>query len=85
MNYTHQKKPYRAYAIQWKEQNVGEILDALRAQGLSAVWHAPNHIMIRDNSTIDTIQPGYWVVRGENGMIKCYDDTTFKVKYEEAT
>jgi hypothetical protein len=83
MNYTHRKRAYHANAIQWKETNLGEVLDALRGAGLSAVWHAPNHVMIRDGSSIETIEPGYWVVRGENGQVKTYTDTVFKTKYEE--
>jgi len=94
MTYTHRKRAYHANAIQWKETNLGEVLDALRGAGLSAVWHAPNHIMIRSYTpintlappggrTIETIEPGCWVVRGENGQVKTYTDTVFKTKYEE--
>jgi hypothetical protein len=62
--------------------NTQVVIDILLASGVEASRYGPDHIMVRHGNRIDTLVVGSWVVRGENGAIKCYSDEQFKVKYE---
>lgn len=77
-NYTHQKHPYRATAIQWNGQNTQELLDSLPGASL----YGKNHLMLRHAAGISTLSLGWWIVKGENSAVKCYSDEVFRIKYE---
>ena len=78
MNYTHQKRPYRAQCWQWNGTNTQEIVQLFH----DAKIHDENHIMVRHGNRISTLVIGSWIVRGENGQIKCYNNNEFNIKYE---
>jgi len=84
--YTHQKHPYRAHAIQWDGKNTEEVIEVLTSAGADVQPHM-ECLMLRYkdrvNLNIDTMKITDWIVRGENGMVKCYTDKVFNEKYEE--
>ena len=75
--FTHQKKAYRALAVQWTGSNMEEIAALVPNARLFR-----DSLMLRHEAGIDTLSKGDWAVRGENGTVKTYDDATFRVKYE---
>jgi len=89
MSYTHRKRAYHATCVQYDGWNTEQLLDLLNDEKIQAVPYGTEGIMIRfsepeaGQKVIDTISVGWWVVIGENGAKKCYDDQTFKIKYEE--
>jgi len=89
MSYTHQKRPYHATCRQYIGDNPKDIIEALTDKNTCATQYGADCIMVRfkvippGGRQIETLTPGWWVVTGENGLTKCYDDATFRVKYEE--
>ena len=87
MTPNYRKIGYSATCVQWNETNTSEVLELLNTETIYALPYGTNSIMVRfsnplpDQKMIDTIKQGHWVVVGENGSVKCYDDTTFHVKY----
>jgi hypothetical protein len=79
--YTHQKRPYRAMAIQFNETNVEEVMSVIRTNGAEPHEYG-EYIMIRFPNGIEMISIGSWVVVGENGDVKCYSNDVFHIKYE---
>ena len=79
--YTHQKRPYRALAVQFTDYNAEEVMAVLKSNGADPHEYG-EYIMIRFKNGIETISVGSWVVVGENGSVKCYSDETFNIKYE---
>lgn len=78
-HYTHQKKPYQAECLQWDGNNVNEIR---RLSIAEITQHGASYLVIRHENTLSTLSPGWWVVKGENGQVKCYSDEVFRVKYQ---
>lgn len=83
MEYTHQKRPYRAYALQWDGNNTDEVIEMLASIGALGTVYGAEHLMVRYDCMIDTLVIGSWVVRGENNDVKCYSNEEFNVKYEK--
>jgi hypothetical protein len=85
---THKKRAYNATCTQYDGWNDKEVLDLLNDANTYAVKYGADSIIVRFSKAsmpgraIETITPGWWVVAGENGVKKCYDDATFRVKYE---
>lgn len=94
-NFTHKKRPYKAFAIQWNGHNTDDVFELLSPFASVCIHKygkeetSNEYIMIRFNDKLDgrpsiyTMSIGEWVVMGENGKTKCYTDEVFKVKYEE--
>ena len=81
--YTHQKKPYRATALQYREDNREDVLSFLK-QNLAEAHEYGEFIMIRfGRGRIDTIGYGSWLLVGEDGQVRSHGDEEFSVKYEE--
>ena len=89
--FTHRKKQYRAYCLQYQLDNFKEINNLLlsgkaEVHLYSSEMENDNRLMIRwsdgRNPSIETIQYGMWVRRGENGLVKIYTDEEFLLKYE---
>lgn len=78
MKPTHQKRAYCAECVQWDGMNTSEVLGLFED---ATTWK--EYLMIRYGDGIATLQIGWWVVTGENGVVKCYSDEVFRVKYEE--
>lgn len=89
MNYTHEKVPYYASAVQWTGQNDKEVLALLNNRDTYATRYGLYQIMVRfshpaeGQKMIDTLDAGSWIVTGENGQVKCYTDKQFNIKYRE--
>lgn len=80
--YTHRKHPYYATAIQWDQTNLKAISNLIgdKARSVSAVGQV---VFIRyEPGECNIVRPNGWVVKGENGDVKIYDDETFRIKYE---
>jgi hypothetical protein len=76
--YTHVKHPYLAHAIQFNGQNTAQIIEL--APGIRLDW-VGGEINARIGDNIRHLKHGDWVVKGENGNVKIYDNATFNVKY----
>ncbi len=85
MRSTHQKRAYRARALQWDGTNTLDIIDALRHEHVTRLDEHPEYLIIRHAPHISCLSLGDWVVVGENGAVKTYTDVVFKTKYEEIT
>lgn len=83
MTYTHQKRPYRAHAVQWTGDNYAKVEVLFLGADAYLSLHDRHHIIVRFPHRLDTLSPGWWVVVGENGEVKCYSDEVFSTKYEE--
>jgi len=80
--FTHTKKPYLAKAVQFTGHNAIEIADLSSKIRLSWVGNA---LLMRLGIQVRHMEIGDWAVKGENGVVKFYDDATFNVKYIELT
>jgi hypothetical protein len=76
--YTHVKHPYLAHAIQFNGQNTAQIIEL--APGIRLDW-VGGEINARIGDDIRHLKRGDWIVKGENGNVKIYDDATFNTKY----
>lgn len=85
--YTHETIKYKALCLQVKPSNIQRIIEILTARGAECdTEERVSYIMVRwpgekRSNSAYALKPGYWVVRGENGFIKFYDDLNFKGKY----
>jgi hypothetical protein len=74
--YTHAKRPYKAVCIQYGKKT------AIEVQSLfDNVQNHAGFLMVRHTGGIHCIYEGDWVVRGQNGAVKVYNDETFNIKY----
>lgn len=71
------KRAYKALAVQWD----GENTEAVRAL-IPEAQPFRDALLLRHDKGVDSLVKGDWVVRGENGYVKTYNDATFKIKYE---
>jgi len=91
VRYTHQKRPYKATCTQFLGGNMEQVLLLLNNDTTDAHKYGEDCIMVRFNKPqrgrrdIETLVTGWWVVIGENEVVKCYDDATFRIKYKELT
>lgn len=76
--FNYEKVPYYAFARQWDGRNTPEIVNIL---GDKVQVHDSKHLVVRYGNDIYTLTLGWWVVRGENGKVKCYADDVFRTKY----
>lgn len=87
VNYTHQKVPYKAVCLKASDDTAHQIIKLLNQRGAECDLSRPNYIMVkwpsaRSNTTEYALKHGYWVVQGENGFIKFYDEDRFSEKYQ---
>lgn len=81
MTPTHQKHPYHAECIQWNGSNLEQVMELLPQPTELTVRH--EWLTIRFSpGEVKALHYGEWVVRGENGVVKCYSDEQFNVKYQ---
>jgi hypothetical protein len=73
---------YHATCLQWDGSNYADIEQLFADADALLTPYSDDYIIVRFPERIDTIKPGWWVRRGENGDVKCYDDATFRLKYE---
>lgn len=75
----YEKVPYVAQCIQWTGGNA-EAVTALLPEG-ARVDITKSYLTIRYRGGITTLVPGWWVARGQNGEVKCYEHATLHIKY----
>ncbi len=80
--YTHRKRSYHAECVQLSEDNRQEVIDILTGEGAKCEPFM-EFLMVRRDGYIHALSMGHWVVRGENEYVKCYDEETFAIKYEQ--
>jgi hypothetical protein len=78
--FTHQKRPYKALAIQWNGSNAEEVASLLKVEFR---WYNDHLMLKHENGDFSTLKQSDWIVRGENGEVKTYTDYTFITKYTE--
>lgn len=78
--YNYQKKPYKAQAVQWSGTNTEEVVRMLKVESR---LHDKYLMLKHNNGDFSTLEVGHWVVRGENGEVKTYDNAIFCTKYTE--
>ena len=89
MNNTHEKRPYKATCTQFDGTNQDEIIGILSNDTTYATRFESSCIMVRfdkpapGSRSIETLTAGWWVCVGENEVVKCYDDYTFRLKYRK--
>ena len=91
--HTHEKRPYHAHCVQYHgintDDNAQEVIDILTDKDTYATRYGNGALLVRFSKplpgrrSIETLVAGWWVVVGENGVVKCYDDNTFRLKYQE--
>lgn len=87
MKFTHKKKNYFAVCLQWSEYNTQEVVDLIQSTGAEVTPYS-GRLMIRWQNplnykcSLDTIDVGDWVRKGENGVLKLMKDPEFQLKYE---
>lgn len=83
--FTHVKKPYRAYCVQYTPDSEKHIIDLIAGIGGEAVPYAGD-LMVRwfgkQEPSIAMFYKGMWLREGENGVIKLLTDEEFQLKYE---
>jgi len=89
MTHTHEKRPYKATCTQFDGTNHAVIIATLSNQHTYATKYGTDCIMVRFDKPakgvrgIETLTAGWWVCVGENEVVKCYDDYSFRVKYRK--
>jgi len=83
--YTHVKRPYRAYCMQYTSETEKRVVDLIAEAGGEASPYAGD-LMVRwfgkQTPVIDMFHRGMWLRQGENGVIKLMTDAEFQLKYE---
>ena len=85
--FTHETIKYKAICVQVTPGNTERIVEILSRRGAECdTLERVSYIMVRwpgekRSSSAYALKPGYWVVQGENGFIKFYDETKFRNKY----
>jgi hypothetical protein len=78
-DYGYEKVPYKADAVQWDGTNTQRVIDLI---GGDIRLYDNLYLVVRDGvGGIFTMTKGWWAVKGQNQVVKCYDDATFKIKY----
>ena len=74
-----QKRAYKATSIQWDGTNTDEVIAAFP----EACRYGSEYLMIRHKEGVSTLKMGAYIVTGENGEVKAYDEVTYHIKYED--
>ena len=81
MIFTHIKIPYRAECIQLTETNHNDVIQFLHSEGYTA-WRVDNFIYYsRQGQGTCGLPVSSWIRKGEDGIIKFFDDQEFQLKY----
>lgn len=84
-DYTHVKKPYYAYCVQYTDDTEREVINLIATAGGEASPYA-GALMVRwfgkQSPSINMFYKGMWLRQGENGVIKLMTDAEFTMKYE---
>lgn len=83
-NFTHIKVPYRAECLQLTETNADEVIAFLFREGYTA-WKVSGSVYYSrpDQRTcgLPVVPVGWWIRKGEDGVIKFLPDDLFRLKY----
>jgi hypothetical protein len=84
-DYTHVKRPYRAYCVQYGSENQGDIIGLICECGGEATPYGAGLIVRwvgKQTPNIEMVYHGAWIRRGENGETKIMLNDVFMLKYE---
>jgi hypothetical protein len=83
--YNYEKQPYQAQCLQWDGNNTEQVQELMGADvrlDLHEQVNVGRLLMVRTpDAGIFTMTPGWWIVKGQNGVVKCYNNETFLIKY----
>ena len=81
-NFTHIKVPYRAECIQLTESNANEVCAFLVSEGYVA-WQVNWYVYYNKfpDQCTSGLPVGWWIRKGEDGVIKFLPDDLFQLKY----
>lgn len=73
----------KAASLKWTGDNTQAVMDRLAQHGMIGELFRDIHIQVyKDGSYSTTVNVGSWLVKGEDGKIRFYDDATFKLMYQ---
>ena len=81
-NWTHERISRKANSIQWTGANTDAVLARLTQHGMIGELFRDIYIQVyKDGSYSDTLNIGDWLVEGEDGKLRFYDDETHALMY----
>lgn len=79
---THERIPRHADCLQWDGNNTQAVMDRLAQHGMIGELFRDIHIQVyKDGSYSTTVNVGSWLVEGEDGKLRFYDDETHALMY----
>ena len=79
---THERIPRRAECLQWTENNTQDVMGRLTQHGMIGELYRDIYIQVyKDGSYSDTLNIGDWLVEGEDGRLRIYDNETHALMY----
>ena len=81
-NWTHERISRKAASLQWAENNTQAVMDRLAQHGMIGELYRDIYIQVyNDGSYSATLNIGDWLVEGEDGKRRFYDDETHALMY----
>ena len=81
-NWTHERISRKAVSLQWDGNNTQAVMDRLAQHGMIGELYRDIYIQVyKDGSYSDTLNIGDWLVEGEDGRLRIYDDETHALMY----
>ena len=72
----------KAASLQWTGNNTQAVMDRLAQHGMIGELYRDTYIQVyKDGSYSDTLNIGDWLVEGEDGKLRFYDDETHALMY----
>lgn len=72
----------KAASLQWDGNNTQAVMDRLAQHGMIGELYRDIYIQVyKDGSYSDTLNIGDWLVEGEDGKLRFYDDETHALMY----
>lgn len=82
-NWTHERISRKAASLQYIGNNTQDVIALLAQHNMIGELFRDLHIQVyKDGGYSTTVNIGYWLVKGEDGKIRFYDDATFKLMYQ---
>ena len=72
----------KAASLRWDGSNTQAVMDRLAQHGMIGELYRDTYIQVyKDGSYSDTLNIGDWLVEGEDGKLRFYDDETHALMY----
>lgn len=82
-NWTHERISRKAASLQYIGNNTQDVIALLAQHNMIGELFRDLHIQVyKDGGYSTTVNIGSWLVKGEDGKIRFYDDATFKLMYQ---